>query len=229
MRATGRIILRANLFLLLILMVNNATAGGIVVGGTRVIYEGNKQEAALSVKNNSSASPFLLQSWVDNGDGKTRGPFMVTPPLFRIEPEEDHDLRIAKTGSLPGDRESLFYLNIRAIPPSSAEAVNTLKLVVKTRIKLFYRPQALVAGAQTAYQQLTFHLVDGHLVAENPTPFYVVFDSLKVGATRIQSADMLAPFASQRFALPAKETGREVSWRVINDYGGVTKPETRPL
>ncbi|CCJ91975.1 molecular chaperone [Cronobacter turicensis] len=229
MRATRKYILRANIFLLLILLVNNATAGGIVVGGTRVIYEGNKKEAALSIKNNSAASPFLLQSWVDNGDGKTRGPFMVTPPLFRIEPEEDHELRIAKTGSLPEDRESLFYLNIRAIPPSSPEAVNTLKLVVKTRIKLFYRPQALVVDAQTAYQQLKFHLAGGHLLAENPTPFYMVFDSLKIGATRIQSADMLAPFASQRFALPATETGRVVSWRVINDYGGVTKPETRSL
>ncbi|ELQ6149388.1 molecular chaperone [Cronobacter turicensis] len=229
MRATRKYILRANIFLLLILLVNNATAGGIVVGGTRVIYEGNKKEAALSIKNNSAASPFLLQSWVDNGDGKTRGPFMVTPPLFRIEPEEDHELRIAKTGSLPEDRESLFYLNIRAIPPSSPEAVNTLKLVVKTRIKLFYRPQALVVDAQTAYQQLKFHLAEGHLLAENPTPFYMVFDSLKIGATRIQSADMLAPFASQRFALPATETGRVVSWRVINDYGGVTKPETRSL
>ncbi|ELQ6223319.1 molecular chaperone [Cronobacter turicensis] len=229
MRATRKYILRANIFLLLILLVNNATAGGIVVGGTRVIYEGNKKEAALSIKNNSAASPFLLQSWVDNGDGKTRGPFMVTPPLFRIEPEEDHELRIAKTGGLPEDRESLFYLNIRAIPPSSPEAVNTLKLVVKTRIKLFYRPQALVVDAQTAYQQLKFHLAEGHLLAENPTPFYMVFDSLKIGATRIQSADMLAPFASQRFTLPATETGRVVSWRVINDYGGVTKPETRSL
>ncbi|EKY3192946.1 fimbrial biogenesis chaperone [Cronobacter turicensis] len=229
MRAMRKYILRVNIFLLLMLSVNNATAGGIVVGGTRIIYEGNKKEAALSIKNNSAASPFLLQSWVDNGDGKTRGPFMVTPPLFRIEPEEDRELRIAKTGSLPEDRESLFYLNIRAIPPSSPEAVNTLKLVVKTRIKLFYRPQALVVDAQTAYQQLKFHLAEGHLLAENPTPFYMVFDSLKVGATRIQNADMLAPFASQRFALPTKETGREVSWRVINDYGGVTKPETRPL
>ncbi|EPP1032775.1 fimbrial biogenesis chaperone [Cronobacter turicensis] len=229
MRAMRKYSLKVNIFLLLMLSVNNATAGGIVVGGTRIIYEGNKKEAALSIKNNSAASPFLLQSWVDNGDGKTRGPFMVTPPLFRIEPEEDRELRIAKTGSLPEDRESLFYLNIRAIPPSSPEAVNTLKLVVKTRIKLFYRPQALVVDAQTAYQQLKFHLAEGHLLAENPTPFYMVFDSLKVGATRIQSADMLAPFASQRFALPTKETGREVSWRVINDYGGVTKPETRPL
>ncbi|WP_179141332.1 fimbrial biogenesis chaperone, partial [Cronobacter sakazakii] len=84
MRAMRKFILRVNLFIFLLFMVNNVTAGGIVVGGTRIIYEGNKKEAALGVKNNSTESPFLLQSWMDNGDGKTRGPFMVTPPLFRI-------------------------------------------------------------------------------------------------------------------------------------------------
>ncbi|EGT5682430.1 molecular chaperone [Cronobacter turicensis] len=229
MRSMRNLFFRANLCVLVMAISHSAIAGGIVVGATRVIYEASKKEAALTIKNNSATSPFLLQSWVDNGDGKTRGPFMVTPPLFRIEPSEDHELRITKTGNLPDDRESLFYLNIRAIPPSSPEAVNTLKLVVKTRIKLFYRPKKLLADAQTAYQQLKFHLAGDQLVVENPTPLYLVFDSLKVGATRIQSADMLAPFASQRFALPTKETGREVSWRVINDYGGVTKPETRHL
>ncbi|WP_105664955.1 fimbrial biogenesis chaperone [Cronobacter dublinensis] len=229
MRTMRKFILRATFFFILLMNMNNGFAGGIVVGGTRIIYEGSKKEASLGVKNNSATSPFLLQSWVDTGDGKTRGPFMVTPPLFRIEPNEDHELRIAKTGNLPDDRESLFYLNIRAIPPSSPEAVNTLKLVVKTRIKLFYRPQALITDASTAYKQLAFHLVDGQLVVENPTPFYLVFDNLTLGTTRIKSADMLAPFASQRFSFPAAEAGRVVSWRVINDYGGVTKPETRNL
>ncbi|EOC3059073.1 molecular chaperone [Cronobacter dublinensis] len=229
MRTMRKFILRVTLFFILLMNVNSGFAGGIVVGGTRIIYEGSKKEAALGVKNNSATSPFLLQSWVDTGDGKTRGPFMVTPPLFRIEPNEDHELRIAKTGSLPDDRESLFYLNIRAIPPSSPDAVNTLKLVVKTRIKLFYRPHELIPDAAIAYKQLAYHLADGQLVVENPTPFYVVFDNLTLGKTRIKSADMLAPFASQRFSFPAAEAGRVVSWRVINDYGGVTKPETRNL
>ncbi|EOU9532043.1 molecular chaperone [Cronobacter dublinensis] len=229
MRTMRKFILRVTLFFILLMNVNSGFAGGIVVGGTRIIYEGSKKEAALGVKNNSATSPFLLQSWVDTGDGKTRGPFMVTPPLFRIEPNEDHELRIAKTGSLPDDRESLFYLNIRAIPPSSPDAINTLKLVVKTRIKLFYRPHELIPDAAIAYKQLAYHLADGQLVVENPTPFYVVFDNLTLGKTRIKSADMLAPFANQRFSFPAAEAGRVVSWRVINDYGGVTKPETRNL
>ncbi len=138
---------------------------------------------------------------------------MVTPPLFRIEPNEDHELRIAKTGNLPDDRESLFYLNIRAIPPSSPEAVNTLKLVVKTRIKLFTDRKRLSLTRPQPISSSHF-ISSTSLVVENPTPFYLVFDNLTLGTTRIKSADMLAPFGSQHFALPAAEAGRVVSWRV---------------
>lgn len=43
MHAMRNFILRTNLFFLLLLMVNDVTAGGIVVVGTRVIYEANKK------------------------------------------------------------------------------------------------------------------------------------------------------------------------------------------
>ncbi|WP_223346554.1 fimbria/pilus periplasmic chaperone, partial [Escherichia coli] len=40
------------------------------------------------------------------------------------------------------DRESLFYYNVREIPPKSGKA-NTLQIALQTRIKLFWRPKAL--------------------------------------------------------------------------------------
>lgn len=205
-------------------------AGGIVIGGTRVFYEDNKKEASLNVKNNNTENPFLIQSWVDTGDGKTRGPFIVTPPLFRIEPLEERTLRIAKTrDDLPENKESLFYLNIRAIPPSDPASVNTLKLVVKTRLKLFYRPRGLVTGAQDAYKKLRFQLTGQTLTVENPTPWHVVFEYLKVGTTTLKQADMVGPFGQNVFTLPSTERSRRVTWSAINDYGGATKSETRAL
>ncbi|MGT9169473.1 fimbria/pilus periplasmic chaperone, partial [Escherichia coli] len=39
-------------------------------------------------------------------------------------------------------RESLFYYNVREIPPKSGKA-NTLQIALQTRIKLFWRPKAL--------------------------------------------------------------------------------------
>ncbi len=45
--------------------------------------------------------------------------------------------------ALPQDRESLFYLNVREIPPKP-DKPNVLQLAMQSRIKLFYRPAAIV-------------------------------------------------------------------------------------
>ncbi|WHZ40046.1 fimbria/pilus periplasmic chaperone [Rahnella bonaserana] len=40
---------------------------GVITEVTRVIYQGNKKEASLTVSNQGTqAEPFLIQSWVDN-------------------------------------------------------------------------------------------------------------------------------------------------------------------
>ncbi len=58
------------------------------MGGTRVIYQEGKREASISVTNADTRSPFLVQSWVENYSetDKSRAPFIVTPPLFRLDP-----------------------------------------------------------------------------------------------------------------------------------------------
>lgn len=41
---------------------------GVVIGGTRVIFDGNKKEASISV-NNPDNIPYLIQSWIE-GPGR---------------------------------------------------------------------------------------------------------------------------------------------------------------
>lgn len=58
---------------------------GVVVGGTRLIYDGGKKESALNI-NNPDAVPYLIQSWVDAQEGDSaKAPFIITPPLFRLD------------------------------------------------------------------------------------------------------------------------------------------------
>ncbi|HAY3963077.1 fimbria/pilus periplasmic chaperone, partial [Escherichia coli] len=64
--------------------IGQALAGGIVLQRTRVIYDASRKEAALPVANKGAETPYLLQSWVDNIDGTSRAPFIITPPLFRL-------------------------------------------------------------------------------------------------------------------------------------------------
>lgn len=205
-------------------------AGGIVIGRTRLIYDAEKKEAALPVKNNSETNPFLIQSWVDTGDGKTRGPFVVTPPLFRINPQEENTLRISYTdGQLATDKESLFYINIRTIPSSKKSAINELKLVVKTRLKLFYRPKTLKGSASEAYKSLTFTRSGEALHVNNPTSYYVTFSSLKLGNKSLSDTEMIAPQSNLTIPIDAKTIGKTVRWSAINDYGGTSSVEERPL
>lgn len=110
---------------------------GIVIGGTRVVYDGDKKEASASIRNPEKSGVYLVQSWVDNGERGGKAPFIVTPPLFRINPGEENMLRIIRTGgNLPPDRESVFWLNVKSIPATddSKPHTNVLQVVVKSRL-----------------------------------------------------------------------------------------------
>ena len=58
----------------------SATAG-VVVGGTRLVYDGAKKEAALNVSNPDEA-PYLIQSWVDTQEGARLKPPLLSPPPY---------------------------------------------------------------------------------------------------------------------------------------------------
>ncbi|MDZ0076137.1 fimbria/pilus periplasmic chaperone, partial [Klebsiella pneumoniae] len=61
------------------LLCTTAAQAGIVMGGTRVIYQEGKREAAISVTNADTHTPYLVQSWVENyaENDKARVPFIV--------------------------------------------------------------------------------------------------------------------------------------------------------
>lgn len=213
--------------------VSQSLAGGIVLQTTRVIYDASKKEAALPVANHSSKMPYLLQSWIDNPQGTIRGPFIMTPPLFRLNAGDDSSLRIIKTeGNLPEDKESLFYVNVRAIPAQSkseAEKTNALTLVFKTRIKLFYRPAYLKGAPQDAWKSIQYKRTNNTLDIYNPSAYYVVFAGIALGKTDLTNqVDYIAPGEHKQIPLPAA-SGNTVQWAAINDYGGTTAKETRVL
>ncbi|HBV9247286.1 molecular chaperone [Klebsiella aerogenes] len=204
---------------------------GIVIGGTRVVYDGDKKEASASIRNPEKSGVYLVQSWVDNGERGGKAPFIVTPPLFRINPGEENMLRIIRTGgNLPPDRESVFWLNVKSIPATddSMPHNNVLQVVVKSRIKLFYRPAGLDGHPETAYRQLSVAHSGNRLTVSNPTPYYVTLFILKVDGKEIKSADMVPPKGSVSFMLSSATVSR-VSWQAISDYGGVSQIESRQL
>ena len=206
-------------------------SAGVIVGGTRVIYNAAQKETSIAVRNPEKTTPYLMQSWVENASptDTSKAPFIITPPLFRLDAGQENTLRIVRTGGqLPEDRESLFWLNIKSIPSSSKADTNQLQISVKTRIKLIYRPASLAANAPESYKRLTFSRQGNQLQVTNPTAYQIAFYSVKVGGVEIKEPGSITPFGTLSLPLPAGASG-QVSWQTINDFGGITPAESKAL
>ncbi|PYZ51437.1 molecular chaperone [Providencia rettgeri] len=209
---------------------------GILIAGTRLVYEENRKEVSISISNPDKV-PYLIQSWLEpdnisfaEGNEKSNLPFIITPPLFRLNADASNSLRIVKVKNLPSDRESVYWLNIKSIPASDPNAQNQLLISVNSRIKLFYRPSNLLQkDAATAYQHLIFTYQDGNLLAKNPTPFYISLQTLTVNKNDIEQPGMIAPFAEKTWELTQINNSEptSVTWSAINDFGGKTATKTQ--
>ncbi len=212
---------------------------GVVINGTRVIYPAQAREVTVQVSNDGQA-PSLVQAWVDNGDPEqtpdsSDAPFMLTPPIARVEPGRSQALRlIFSGGELPSDRESLFWLNVLDVPPTPEQAEgdeqNFLQVAFRSRLKLFYRPQGLEGYANSAPAVLRWTLAGGKLRVENPTPFHVTLAEIHVVAGGVETTiddkgQMVPPLQSLDLDVPAATNA--VRFSSINDYGGRTEHTAR--
>ncbi len=223
-----------------------AAHASVVIAGTRVVFDAAQGEATVRLMNQNTR-PALVEAWIDAGDmqatpDSVHTPFLITPPLFRMNAGQDQSLRILYIQGkhpLPGDRESIFWLNVLEIPPKpTGEAAhhNTLQFAIRSRIKLFYRPDKLSVSRVKAPDMLTWKLVrtDGGvaLKVHNPTPYYLTFNKviLAVGNKKDEAkTGMVAPFADLDLAVPGLSdlpaTSAGVTYFTLNDFGTSARHE----
>jgi P pilus assembly chaperone PapD len=211
----------------------------VIIAGTRVIFPAKDGEVTVRLTNQSS-TPALIEAWIDNGDAqstpdKVHTPFLITPPLFRMEPNRDQSLRILFTHSdqpLPTDRESVFWLNVLEVPPKPTGAQfqgkNILQMAIRSRLKLFYRPADLAGDPQKAAGELSFKAGTTALVVHNPTAYYVTIGefTLNAGGTPHKfDGGMVAPGSDLSIAIPAPQqaprAGDAIQYNCITDFGSV--------
>jgi fimbrial chaperone protein len=217
--------------------------GSVVMTGTRVIYPANARERGIQLTNEDE-TPNLVQIWVDDNDpdstpDNASAPFVATPPVFRMEPKAGQAVRLMFTGQdLPQDRESVFYLNVLQIPSTDARLAEQSQFVVmlRNRLKLFYRPEGIDGGAEGAPKQLRFRVEqDGQywrVTANNPSGYYVSLTSASIvgaGAEAPFKPSMVPPrseavWSVEHAGKPAGASLR-VKFRFVNDYGSETDGE----
>lgn len=228
-------------------IISSSTIADVAINGTRIIFNTKDKEAVVQLKNNGK-TPYLLQLWIDDGNpkakpGEVKVPFIINPPVVRIDPTKGQAVRIMFTNAaLPQDRETLYWFNMLEIPPKptnlAVSGTNLLQLAFRTRIKLFYRPANLRQSSLEAYKNLKFMLHGNTLNVKNQSPYFITFRSIEIRKSKHSAVAaavdtfpqrMLAPQGEMNLPLTAKRAeslkGLTLFYSVINDYGGETKNE----
>lgn len=202
----------------------NANAA-IGLDRTRVIFDGDKKSVSLKISNKNKTLPYLAQGWIEDEKGeKIQTPLTVLPPVQRVEPGTLSQIKIQALPSvelLPQDRETVYYFNLREIPPKSDKS-NILQIALQTRIKLFYRPPTISC---LSLESLTMIKQGGKYELVNPTPCYV---SIKSASNRKDNqgahdiALMVSPKSQALINISSSELGSTPTLTYINDYGGLS-------
>ena len=127
---------------------------------------------------------------------------------------------------LPQDRESLFRLNVNAIPATDNQLQNRMLIATRSELKLIYRPEGLtLQDALIAYQKLKITPQALGVQISNPTPYFVNLAELHIDGENIAHPGVIAPFDT-RIIPAARSNIHTISLKAINDYGGLTAQRT---
>ncbi|UIL53204.1 fimbria/pilus periplasmic chaperone [Pantoea agglomerans] len=204
----------------------------IALDRTRVIFDGGKNSTSLNISNKNKELPYLAQGWIEDANGnKIDSPLIVLPPLQRLDPSAKSQVKIQSLPAinlLAQDKETLYYFNLREIPPRTNKA-NTLQIALQTRIKLFYRPATLIKTSAEMINvwkdKITLTREGNKYRINNNTPYF--FNVAAVGNGSKDLAEIkpltIAPQSSETLSVSADQMGNSPDITFINDYGGRPK------
>lgn len=192
---------------------------------TRLVFNESDKSISVTLRNNNEKLPYLAQSWLEDEKGnKITSPLAVLPPVQRIDAMMNGQVKIQALPdihTLPSDRESLFYYNVREIPPKSGKA-NTLQIALQTRIKLFWRPKALenVSMKNPWQHKVTLTRSGQEFTVNNPTPYFVVISNASAQKNGNPAAGFSPLVISPKTSVPLKVKMDSVPvLTYVNDYG----------
>ncbi|MFS9420876.1 MULTISPECIES: fimbrial biogenesis chaperone [Citrobacter] len=227
------------IYLLALFSLSTAHANNIIVNGTRFIYAEDSAEITIQMTN-TGKSPSLAQIWLDEGDPEKlpeeiTTPFIISPPIARIDAGNGQSLRIKKVADkhiVATDRESMWWLNILDIPSVDKNNITEnsamLNLAIRSRFKFFWRPSGL-GDRQNAESKVQILANQRDITLVNPTPFFITVADVVTssGHGLINEGVMIAPKC--KTTLSAKQQisrGESVVLQAITDYGGIVEHKT---
>lgn len=234
------------------LVLSPLSLADVVIEGTRVIYPASERQVSVKLTN-AGEQPALVQVWADRSEKNSsfvpkdleNAPFLITPPIFRIEGAQSQTLRLRFAGEeVPRDRESVYWLNMLEVPPepppaADGEPKNYVQFAIRVRIKIFYRPEGLAGSMESTATGLRWTYVpvgaEGKPVLRvtNPGAYHTSFNRVELVSDGksypYELGGMVAPGAHTDFPItgspPARIASGQVRFKWLSDYGAAIDAE----
>ncbi|TNV20452.1 molecular chaperone [Buttiauxella sp. B2] len=211
-------------------------ADNIIVNGTRFIYPAGSSEITIQMTNMAS-TPSLAQIWLDEGDPdvlpeRISTPFIISPPIARIDSQNGQSIRIKKQEGQDisiSDRESLWWLNILDVPAidnnEMKDGAGTLNMAIRSRFKFIWRPAGL-GDRVDAESKLELFVSGNNITIYNPSPFFITIVDIKTDSDKglLEEGEMVAPKSKAKLKIKEKiPAGKDLVVQSVNDYGGMVE------
>ncbi|HAV1394269.1 TPA: molecular chaperone [Enterobacter hormaechei subsp. steigerwaltii] len=207
--------------------------GGFRLDTTRVIFPSENESTSFRAVNSTKENVWLLKAWVSEFESTNTDniPFFISPPLIRINENESTQFRINKlpeANHLPKDKESIFHVNVMAVPPSRDTKDNAgyVELSVVHQIKLFYRPKSIdnKKDIEGVHKKIKVIRDKEGVRIKNPTPYYASLGNVLLNDKEVrgETSNTIAPFSD--LVIPSKDNVKSITFQLINDFGGLSRP-----
>jgi P pilus assembly chaperone PapD len=110
--------------------------------------------------------------------------------------------------------------------PKRAVSSNPLSIAVRQRINVFYRPEGLTGDPALTASSLRWTLTGARggeavLHVSNPSAFHAAVKDVRLGASLMRDYVLIPPGAHHEIPVPAPATSAALTFKALNDYGGL--------
>lgn len=200
-----------------------------------LIFDGRQNSTSYRMDNSDVRLPWLVQAWVEDINEKRTDAFSSVPLVFRVEPSSTFTVRIVKKGTVPEDRETLFWAVSNSLPggerseqKSDGDKISArLSMAYRFKVPMIYRPAALAGKPQQPESLQWSAAENGKMTVHNPSRYVVQLNYVNVGGKRYQGKGVswfISPDKSATVNVSAV-SGSRIKYGVVNDYGAVREYE----
>ncbi|HGN2346103.1 TPA: molecular chaperone [Proteus mirabilis] len=198
----------------------------INISKDRFFYKEQDKEVLFDIKNKSEQKTYIIQSWVShyNKEDNSEAPFIISPSLIKLTPNENFTLKIIKTDDIKEtNKESVYRVNIKLVPVIDDEMAdkNLLLISLNSIYNLFYTPNNIINKKQN--KDINFFINnDDFIKINNPTPYFITIAEAKIdGIDILNERITISPFKD--YSIKNKKItknikDRKVHWKIVDEY-----------